>query len=302
MRCFLFAIYSSGAPVVSEEDHFHPSRTGPTSRPDRFLYSHKKPEQSGRDTAQAFQMASCISDYIGDGYCDSDNNLGACSWDGGDCCFETCVDSYYYYCSDNPEEFSECSDPDYAAPSCDENAQANGNCDQSNNKEACSWDGGDCCFDTCTNETCSTVAEEFVSCLDPRYASCFPSASELPKSSWSPEEPCFDVGAAEASQNFGDTEQRRALDALFQSAGGVSWYRTDHWKDSQAHICRRYGVFCNSSGLVIALDLTQNNLRGSISSDIGVLGSSVMSILFCCSESWFSSSQTRRHALYTNHG
>jgi len=33
--------------------------------------------------------------YIGDGYCDSQNNNEACSYDGGDCCEETCVDSTY---------------------------------------------------------------------------------------------------------------------------------------------------------------------------------------------------------------
>eukprot|EP01083_Nonionella_stella_P155311 501610_1 len=33
--------------------------------------------------------------YIGDGYCDSDNNNAGCNWDGGDCCSSTCVDSTY---------------------------------------------------------------------------------------------------------------------------------------------------------------------------------------------------------------
>ena len=30
--------------------------------------------------------APCIESYIGDGYCDDDNNNEACQYDGGDCC------------------------------------------------------------------------------------------------------------------------------------------------------------------------------------------------------------------------
>eukprot|EP01084_Bolivina_argentea_P304895 526655_1 len=33
--------------------------------------------------------------YIGDGYCDSDNNNAGCNWDGGDCCSSTCVSAYH---------------------------------------------------------------------------------------------------------------------------------------------------------------------------------------------------------------
>ena len=32
---------------------------------------------------------SDVSDYIGDGMCDDDNNNEACDFDGGDCCLET---------------------------------------------------------------------------------------------------------------------------------------------------------------------------------------------------------------------
>ncbi|CAM9504736.1 unnamed protein product, partial [Ascophyllum nodosum] len=31
--------------------------------------------------------------YIGNGYCNSENNNEACGWDGGDCCECTCISS-----------------------------------------------------------------------------------------------------------------------------------------------------------------------------------------------------------------
>ena len=38
-------------------------------------------------------------DYVGDGYCDGDNNVDPC-YDGGDCCESTCVSSEDYACGD----------------------------------------------------------------------------------------------------------------------------------------------------------------------------------------------------------
>ncbi|SVE56460.1 uncharacterized protein METZ01_LOCUS509314, partial [marine metagenome] len=35
------------------------------------------------------------SSWVGDGYCDSNNNNQACGYDGGDCCEQTCVDGDY---------------------------------------------------------------------------------------------------------------------------------------------------------------------------------------------------------------
>ncbi|GMH49204.1 hypothetical protein TrLO_g9962 [Triparma laevis f. longispina] len=34
----------------------------------------------------------CIKSFIGDGWCDKENNNPCCNWDGGDCCDETCTD------------------------------------------------------------------------------------------------------------------------------------------------------------------------------------------------------------------
>ena len=43
----------------------------------------------------------CIASWIADGWCDSENNLAVCQYDGGDCCPSTCEDSYYL-CGDYP--------------------------------------------------------------------------------------------------------------------------------------------------------------------------------------------------------
>jgi len=41
-------------------------------------------------------LSVCISNWIGDGYCDPGNNNAACgNFDGGDCCECTCMDADY---------------------------------------------------------------------------------------------------------------------------------------------------------------------------------------------------------------
>ena len=34
-------------------------------------------------------------DWLQDGYCDEENNISNCEWDGGDCCQSTCVGGDY---------------------------------------------------------------------------------------------------------------------------------------------------------------------------------------------------------------
>merc|ERR1712168_860764 len=43
---------------------------------------------------------NCIESYIGDGYCDDDNNNDACQFDGGDCCNQSSIkwNMYCYEC------------------------------------------------------------------------------------------------------------------------------------------------------------------------------------------------------------
>ena len=51
---------------------------------------------------------SCPSNYIGDGYCDSECNNQANGYDGGDCCSSTCV-SGEYQCGSNGYNCYDCS-------------------------------------------------------------------------------------------------------------------------------------------------------------------------------------------------
>ena len=48
---------------------------------------------------------SCQDAWIGDGYCDDDNNCSTCQYDGGDCCGDNVQT---IYCSD-----CQCLDPSY---------------------------------------------------------------------------------------------------------------------------------------------------------------------------------------------
>jgi len=47
------------------------------------------------------------SSFVGDGFCDDDNNNCGCGWDQGDCCGDTGKPKQLNYCSD-----CECLDPD----------------------------------------------------------------------------------------------------------------------------------------------------------------------------------------------
>ena len=49
----------------------------------------------------------CVSSWVGDGWCDPENNLAECSYDGGDCCPSTCQDGSFV-CGNFPFD---CVDP-----------------------------------------------------------------------------------------------------------------------------------------------------------------------------------------------
>ena len=64
-------------------------------------------EASG-DTESTWPFGEgCIESYVGDGWCDHENNNEACGWDAGDCCPSTCIPSQFS-CS---ESRMECLDP-----------------------------------------------------------------------------------------------------------------------------------------------------------------------------------------------
>ena len=93
---------------------------------------------------------SCgVQQFMGDGFCDDDNNNAGCDWDGGDCCSSA---SSYAFCSS-----CQCLDCTVAGTQSDECTDAitgycgtlyyvgDGYCDSENNNAGCDWDSGDCC-------------------------------------------------------------------------------------------------------------------------------------------------------------
>ena len=52
-----------------------------------------------------------VESWIADGWCDSSNNMAACSYDGGDCCPGDCVDATYD-CATYGGTCDTCADPD----------------------------------------------------------------------------------------------------------------------------------------------------------------------------------------------
>jgi hypothetical protein len=94
---------------------------------------------------------------IGDGYCDDNNNVPECNYDGGDCC-GSCVNKEYCFtcaCLDGRSDNA-----------IDNPLIGNGYCDDSINRPECNYDGGDCCgpsvnTDFCTLCTCKSSGKRF---------------------------------------------------------------------------------------------------------------------------------------------
>ena len=109
--------------------------------------------------------ASCgQAKWVGDGYCDDNNNNCGCNWDGGDCCGPFSGDDYCDSC--------DCKDPDseYYGTVCNSQCassvkQGDGYCDDDNNVCGCDWDGGDCCLSDLNTDDCTECE-----CLDPDAA------------------------------------------------------------------------------------------------------------------------------------
>ena len=86
--------------------------------------------------------ATSNTTLLGDGVCHPAYNVAECDWDGGDCCLWSCEGS----CLDLAPGL--CLDP-LACNVTDLSRFGDGRCDASLNTEKCTWDGGDCCFETC---------------------------------------------------------------------------------------------------------------------------------------------------------
>ena len=138
------------------------------------------------ENGNSINSPDCINSWIGDGWCDPENNSEGCGWDGGDCCPSTCVDSdfdcgdYGWACSDPaacentgecepaPENNSSWDDWDeWDNGGCIDSWIGDGWCDFDNNSEECSWDGGDCCPSTCPEDAPYTCGDFPWDCQEP---------------------------------------------------------------------------------------------------------------------------------------
>jgi len=64
--------------------------------------------------------------------------------------------------------------------------------------------------------------------------------------------------------------EREALIALYSSTNGASWTNKDNWDETAGTECTWYGVSC-SGGHVSSLNLTGNNLTGTLPAELGNL-------------------------------
>jgi len=83
---------------------------------------------------------TCVQSWIGDNYCDDENNNAACQFDGGDCCNNS-APNWDWYCS-ACQCLQQASCVDLGGV---ENWVGDNYCDDENNNAACQFDGGDCC-------------------------------------------------------------------------------------------------------------------------------------------------------------
>ena len=124
-----------------------PTSTLPPCPPGHICDNNGPPPTQAAVTTDA--TVRCSSKLIADAFCDDENNLEICDWDGGDCCGAKIIKAYCEVCA--------CLDPavsSYYPPNCPggnstvcthPEYDSDGYCDDGNNNCACNWDGGDWC-------------------------------------------------------------------------------------------------------------------------------------------------------------
>ncbi|CAM9340740.1 unnamed protein product [Ectocarpus sp. 13 AM-2016] len=165
------------------------------------------------DDITADAVESCTVDNLGDGICDTSNNIEICGYDGGDCCECTCgydsTDVLDGSCSDFAcvDPTASCFDESITVDmfeNCDVELLGDGYCQESNNNEICDYDFGDCCESTCgvdSSEPLDEFACSSFACIDPRLVTQSPTPAPL--SSECPGGPSCDEGMLESATNQG---------------------------------------------------------------------------------------------------
>ena len=178
--------------VADEAPTEQEAQAAQTSQEDIQVVHHSAPVQEAvEDCLEGTFLAEglpgcCVPDpsFLGDGACDAHApyNAQECGYDRGDCCRESCDPGSPFGCkAKEGDEYGPfgffCLDPTYG-PLIDEGAcQAenrewvgDGGCDPEYNTQACGWDGGDCCRETCNPDfayyECGRAAQPF-DCKDP---------------------------------------------------------------------------------------------------------------------------------------
>merc|ERR1712153_248401 len=87
------------SPVVCDPSYYNKYKSSNNSKPGWNNYC---------SDCQCLQEAQCagVQNWVGDNYCDNENNNAACQWDGGDCCNNSNA-MWDWYCKPN----CECLDP-----------------------------------------------------------------------------------------------------------------------------------------------------------------------------------------------
>jgi hypothetical protein len=159
---------------TSEYNTFECGYDGGDCCPESCVSGEIECGSNGYDCRDPEYGGSCpVADpsWIGDGWCDAGQyNTKGCDYDGGDCCEESCVSSFFE-CGVNGYF---CKDPLYGGGWCNVSQPerlGDGKCDWEEdgyNTAICGYDGGDCCKQSCVDGDAECGSYGFF-CVDPLY-------------------------------------------------------------------------------------------------------------------------------------
>ena len=127
--------------------------------------------------AWVFLGDDCMSDCIGDGICDDQNNFSWCEYDNGDCCLLSENENANDFCQECLCKTNETNYPISFATQpgydCVSDWIGDGFCDDENNYSWCQYDNGDCCHQQTAYENANNYCIE---CLCKSNESNYPSS------------------------------------------------------------------------------------------------------------------------------